>query len=207
MAGVKLIVGLGNPGEEYQFSPHNLGFMVIDHLAERNAVTVNRRQSQSLCGRFMLGEEEVWLIQPQTYMNLSGTAVKSWLVKQDCGPKDLLVIADELDLPWGALRIRPRGGAAGHHGMESIIHSIGSQEFVRLRVGVCPDYPIADTVKYLLSPLKRPHRREMEQVVSRASEAVETILREGTEKSMNRFNQRGAVGIPASKPVLAEGKN
>ena len=184
-----------------------MGFAVMDRLAERHSILLTRRQGQSLCGRFLLNEEEVWLIKPQTYMNLSGGAVKVWLAKQNCGPEDLLVIADEMDLPFGTLRIRLKGGAAGHHGVESIIDAIGSQEFSRLRIGVCPDHPITDTVEYLLSPMKKSQRREMEEVIDRASEAVETILKEGPAKAMNLFNQRNSASSAPSNPASAEGKS
>jgi PTH1 family peptidyl-tRNA hydrolase len=190
MAGPKLIVGLGNPGEDYEFSPHNMGFAVIDEIANRNAVSVARKQWNSVCGRMTVGDDHVWLIKPQTFMNLSGVAVKEWLEKSDCRPEDLLVVADELDLPWGSLRLRERGGAAGHHGLESIIGSIHSQQFPRLRVGVRPEHPVADKVEYLISPVRRWQRREMESVAERAAEAIETILRDGMAKAMNRYNQK-----------------
>jgi len=200
-------VGLGNPGPEYQFSPHNLGFQVVDRLAERNSVRVTRRQAHSLCGRFLFGEKEVWLVKPQTFMNLSGGAVKELLAGQSCGPEELLVIADDLDLPWGSIRIRQKGGAAGHHGLESIMESIGSQQFTRLRIGVCPERPLADTIQYLLSPLKKTQRREAEEIIDRASEAVETILKEGAAKAMSLFNQRSSAASAASQPASAEGKS
>ena len=144
---MKLIFGLGNPGPEYEFSPHNLGFGVVDRLAERHAVRVTRKQAQALCGRFECKleskEEEIWLIKPMTFMNQSGVAVREWVAKQGGDAKDLVVIADELDLPWGQLRIRQQGGAAGHHGMESVIESLGTKQFTRLRIGVSPDHAIA----------------------------------------------------------------
>lgn len=205
MTPLKLIAGLGNPGPEYEGSPHNLGFAVVDRLALRHAVSLTRKQSRSLCGRWRFGEEDLWLIKPQTFMNLSGVAVKDWLLKQECGPEALLVIHDEMDLSWGGIRIREKGGAAGHHGLESIISSIGSQQFARLRIGVRPERPISDTVEYLLSPVKRSQRREMEEIVDRASEAVETILRDGMSKAMNLFNKRETG--PDPRPVSAEGKN
>lgn len=197
-------MGLGNPGAEYDFSPHNLGFAVVDRLAVRNCVSLTRKQSQSLCGRWQVDDDEIWLIKPQTFMNLSGAAVKDWLVKQDCGPRNLLVIADDLDLPLGALRIRQQGGAAGHHGLESIIASIGSNQFARVRIGVRPEHPISDTVDYLLSPVKKSRRREWDEVVDRASQAIEAISRDGIAKAMNRFNQRASG--PESLSVPAEGK-
>ena len=193
---VKLIVGLGNPGAEYDFSPHNLGFAVVDRLASRHNVALGRKQSQSLCGRWRREGQELWLIKPQTFMNLSGAAVKDWLSRQELGPENLLVVADDLDLPWGTLRIRPQGGAAGHHGLESIIAAIGSRQFPRVRIGVRPEHPISDTVEYLLSPLKRAERREMDEIVDRASDAVESILRDGILAAMNRFNQKAAPGEP-----------
>lgn len=202
---MKLIVGLGNPGPEYEFSPHNMGFAVVDRLALKHSVLLSRKQSQSLCGRWQLDEKELWLIKPQTFINLSGAAVKDWLAKQDCEPQDLLVIHDEMDLPWGSIRIRERGGAAGHHGLESIIASIGTQQFPRVRIGVRPEHPIGDTVDYLLSPRKRSQRRELEEIVDRASEAVAAILMDGMAKAMNRFNKRAAG--PDSSAVSARQKD
>lgn len=182
-----------------------MGFAVVDRLAERHSVAVTRKQSHSLCGKLMLGENELWLIKPQTFMNLSGTAVREWLTKQECIPEELLVIADELDLPWGSIRIRQSGGPAGHHGLESIIGSIGSREFPRLRVGVRPEHPLSDTVDYLLAPVSRSRRRELDEIVSQASEAVEVILSEGLNKAMNRFNKRNT---PAgADSTSTEGKN
>ncbi len=207
MAPVKLIVGLGNPGAEYDFSPHNLGFRVVDRLAERHSVHLTRKQSKSLCGRLLSGDNEFWLIQPQTFMNLSGAAVKEWLTKENCGPDELLVVYDDLDLPWGAIRIRHKGGAGGHHGIESIIGSIGSQEFARLRIGIAPDRSVADTVEYLLSPIGKSRRREMEEIVDRAAEAVETILRDGTARAMNQFNKRATGAGPALAPDSAGEKS
>ena len=162
---MRLIVGLGNPGPEYAFSPHNLGFQVVERLAERHAVRLTRRQAQSLCGRYDWGEEEVWLIQPQTFMNRSGQAVRQWLQHRDCSPAELVVVADDLDLPWGILRVRPQGGAAGHHGLESIIEAIGTRQFIRVRIGVCPERKLEDPVEYLLSPLSRARRRTAENAV------------------------------------------
>ena len=196
---MKLIFGLGNPGPEYEFSPHNFGFAVVDRLAERHSVRVGRKQFHSLCGRVERDEEEVWLIKPQTFMNQSGAAVREWLEKQGCGPGDVVVVADELDLPWGQLRIRQQGGAAGHHGMESIIESLGTKQFTRLRIGVQPEHPIADPIGYLLTPLRRSRRPELEAIVDRAAEAVEAILRLGAARAMTAFNRRDASSDPAPR--------
>jgi PTH1 family peptidyl-tRNA hydrolase len=185
---LKLIFGLGNPGSEYESSPHNLGFAVVDRLAERNSVRLTRRQALSLCGRFESGGEEVWLIKPQTFMNRSGEAVKKWMAAQGCGPEDIVVIYDELDLPWGTIRIRQKGGAAGNHGLESILAAIGTNQFTRVRIGVDPERH-SDTVGYLLTPMGPARRRQIEPVVDTAAEAAETILREGAPRAMNRFNR------------------
>ena len=196
---MKLIFGLGNPGPEYEFSPHNFGFAVVDRLAERHSVRVGRKQSHSLCGRLERDEEEIWLIKPQTFMNHSGLAVKEWVTKQGCGFQDIVVVADELDLPWGQLRIRQQGGAAGHHGMESIIESLGTKQFTRLRIGVQPEHAIEDAIGYLLTPVRRSRRPEMEAIVDRAAEAVETILRLGAARAMTAFNRREASSEPAPR--------
>ncbi len=206
VAGVKLIFGLGNPGPEYQFSPHNLGFEVIDRLAERHAARVARRQALSLCGRFEWGREEIWLIKPQTFMNLSGAAVREWLVKQNCGPGDFLILADDLDLPLGHLRIRQKGGAAGHHGLESIIGAIGSHAFTRLRIGVGPEREISDPVRYLLTPFRRSERPQVEEIIARAAEAVEAILKDGPAKAMSVYNRRRAAPGDPERPAAAERK-
>ena len=196
---MKLIFGLGNPGPEFEFSPHNLGFGVVDRLAERHSVRIARKQAHSLCGRFLLQEEEVWLIKPQTFMNQSGTAVREWLAKQGCGPEDMVVIADELDLPWGQLRIRQQGGAAGHHGLESVIESLGTKQFARLRIGVRPEQAIEDPIRYLLTPLRRSRRPELEAILDRAAEAVEAILQFGAARAMTAFNRRDSASGPAPR--------
>ncbi|HWP85093.1 MAG TPA: aminoacyl-tRNA hydrolase [Terriglobia bacterium] len=189
---MKLVVGLGNPGVEYRHSPHNLGFAVVERLARRFGVRLDRKRAHSLCARVAVDSGTVWLIQPQTYMNRSGEAVREWLRKEGCGPEELLVIADELDLPWGTIRIRQRGSSAGHHGVESIIGAIGSREFARVRIGVAPEQEedTGDAAAYLLRPVRRSQRERLEEVVERAADATEMILREGIAKAMNRFNQR-----------------
>ncbi|OFW09993.1 MAG: aminoacyl-tRNA hydrolase [Acidobacteria bacterium RIFCSPLOWO2_02_FULL_59_13] len=201
---MKLVVGLGNPGPEYDFSPHNLGFAVVDRLAERGAVRVTRPQAHSLCARCRLGEEEVWLVKPQTYMNRSGIAVREWLDRQDCGPQDLIIIADDLDLPWGQIRIRPKGSAGGHHGLESVMEAIGSQQFTRVRMGVQPEREVEDPVRYLLSPVGRARRAPTRTFIERAAEAVEMIVAVGTPQAMNVFNRKEPPLETASQPLERE---
>jgi len=198
---VKLVVGLGNPGPEYECSPHNMGFAVVDRLAERHDVGLTRRKAHSLCGHFLLGSEKIWLVQPQTFMNNSGAAVAEWFRKEGCGPEDLVVLADELDLPWGTIQIRQRGGSAGHHGLESIMQAIGTKAFTRMRIGVAPEHELNDPVSYLLRPVRTERRRSLGPVVDRAADAAEMILREGAAKAMNRFNRRDAAAEAASPPA------
>jgi len=188
-----LIVGLGNPGSEYENTPHNLGFMVIDRLAESNAIRVSRKEKMSLVGLGAIKEKSVALAKPQTFMNLSGPAVKGLLEKYELQPDRLILVYDELDLPWGSLRIKPKGSAAGHKGPKSVIGSLGTDEFARVRIGIRPveslGHPI-DGEEFVLRPFKRSQKQEVEEAVARGAAAVESILAEGVEKSMTVFNRR-----------------
>ncbi|MCL4850695.1 MAG: aminoacyl-tRNA hydrolase, partial [Bryobacteraceae bacterium] len=131
-----VVVGLGNPGPEYEFTPHNLGFLVVDRIADRNTIRISRKESMALVGQGRIAETPVVLAKPQTFMNLSGSSVKPLLAKLSLGAGDLVVVYDDLDLPWGGIRIRPGGSAGGHHGVESLIRSLGTSDFARLRLGV-----------------------------------------------------------------------
>src|SRR5579862_3815979 len=150
-----LVAGLGNPGEEYVFTPHNLGFLTVDRLAERHGIRVTRRDSKALIGLGEIDGREVMLAKPQTYMNLSGTSLAPLMAKHAIGIEELIVAYDELDLPWGSLRIRPKGSAAGHNGVTDVIGKIGTQEFPRIRLGVHPGHRISSGVDYLLSRFTR----------------------------------------------------
>lgn len=185
-----LIAGLGNPGEEYAFTPHNLGFMVVDRLAESNAIRVSRKENMSLVGLGVIRGNRVALAKPQTYMNASGPAIQGMLERYGLTPARLLLVYDELDVPWGSLKIRPKGSAAGHNGIKSVIASLGTNEFPRLRIGIRPDHPIGDGARFVLAPFKRAQKQEVEETVARAAEAVESILAEGVEKSMAVYNRR-----------------
>jgi peptidyl-tRNA hydrolase, PTH1 family len=188
---VKLIVGLGNPGIEYQFTPHNLGFLTIDRLAQRLAVEVKNRQCQSLTARATVSEHAVLLVKPETYMNLSGLAVRGLVEEYEARPEqDLIVIYDELDLPFGAIRIRPRGGTAGHNGMESIVGALGTEEFLRIRLGIAPDRKVGDGARYVLGQFRRSQYKAVDQMLDNAADAVEAILKEGAAAAMNRFNRK-----------------
>jgi len=187
---VKLLVGLGNPGCEYESTPHNLGFMAIDRLAEGSGVKVTRREAQALTVSTELAGVRVVLAKPQTYMNLSGLAVERLLRNYELEPRDLLVLVDEIELPLGMLRIRPRGSAGGHNGLKSILGALEADDFTRLRLGVRLDRQVEDYVSYLLSPFRPAEMASVEEMLSQASEAVRVILSEGVQKAMNRFNRR-----------------
>ena len=189
--GVKLIVGLGNPGIEYQLTPHNMGFLAIDRFANQCGVQVRNRQCRALTARAVIGSEPVLLAKPETYMNLSGMSVRELITKYEVRPEaDLIVIYDELDLPWGTIRIRQRGSSAGHNGMESVIDALGTQEFLRVRLGVAPDRKIADGMRYLLAPFRKARLTTLDAVLDTAAEAVNVILKEGPAAAMNRFNRK-----------------
>ncbi len=181
---MKLIVGLGNPGIEYQFTPHNLGFLTIDRLADELKVKVKNRQCRALTAKAVIGKEEVVLAKPETFMNLSGMAVRELIEKLEISPEaDLIVIYDELDLPMGTIRIRERGSSAGHNGMKSIIGALGTQEFLRVRIGIAPE-------KKILKPFRKSQLKTVDEMLDTAAEAVKVILTEGRAAAMNRFNRR-----------------
>ncbi len=184
-----LIVGLGNPGSEYENTPHNLGFRVIDRLAESHAIRVSRKENLSLVGLGAVKDKQVALAKPQTYMNLSGPAVKGLLERYELTVDRVIVVYDELDLPWGTLRIKPKGSAAGHKGIGSVIGALGTNVITRVRLGIHPDHPV-DGEEFVLRPFKRSQKQEVEEAVARGSAAVESILAEGVEKSMTVFNRR-----------------
>jgi PTH1 family peptidyl-tRNA hydrolase len=186
----KLVVGLGNPGTEYESTAHNLGFMVIDRLAERSGISVGRRDCQAFVGQGTVAGKKVLLAKPQTFMNLSGESVQGLLVKNEIGPGDLVLIYDELDLPWQSVRIRPNGSAAGHRGVDSVIRCVGTKEFPRVRLGVHGGRREKDGAQIVLAKLKRAHRKELDELLDYASEAVESIIAEGVEKSMAKYNRR-----------------
>jgi peptidyl-tRNA hydrolase, PTH1 family len=185
-----LVAGLGNPGEEYASSPHNLGFLTIDRLAEKHGIRVSRRDSKALAGVGEIGGHAVMLAKPQTFMNLSGTSIVPLMVKHSIEIAHLVVIHDELDLPWTAVRIKPKGSGAGHNGMKSIIGSLGTNEFTRVRLGIHPGHPIQDGAEFVLAPMRRPQMKELDELLSHAADAVGSIIAEGVEKAMTRFNRR-----------------
>jgi PTH1 family peptidyl-tRNA hydrolase len=188
---VKLIVGLGNPGVEYQFTPHNLGFLAIDRIANECGVEVRNRQCRALTARATIGSETVLLAKPETFMNLSGISVRELVSKHEVRPEgDLIVIQDELDFPLGTLRIHRKRSSAGHNGIESIINALGTQDFLRIRMGVAPDHKIEDGMSYLLAPFRKAQLKVVDEMLDVAADAVKAILMDGAAAAMNRFNRK-----------------
>jgi PTH1 family peptidyl-tRNA hydrolase len=196
---VKLIVGLGNPGPEYAFTPHNAGFLAIDRIAEdRGAMVVNRR-SKALTGKAVIAGEECLLVKPETFMNLSGLAVAPLVKEYGLDPaKDLIVLYDELAFPLGELRLRPNGSSNGHNGVKSITAVLGTEDWIRIRIGVGkPVLPDGREIKaggkdYLLTPMRKAELAVMDEVLDCAARAVEMVVGEGIAAAMNRFNQKKA---------------
>jgi PTH1 family peptidyl-tRNA hydrolase len=188
---VKLIVGLGNPGIEYQFTPHNLGFLAVDRIAEQCGVEVRNRQCRALTARAEIAGVPVLLAKPETFMNLSGLSVRELVDEYQADPaKDLLVIYDELDLPLGAIRVRKQGSSAGHNGMKSILGALGSQDVQRIRLGVAPDHEVGDGARYVLGAFRKAQYPLIDDVLDTAAKAVQKILTDGVDAAMNEFNRR-----------------
>lgn len=189
-ANIRIVVGLGNPGMEYAFTPHNFGFLLVDELARRAGVRVSLHECQALTGRARLAGTVIVLAKPETYMNLSGVAVRDLLRKYECTPAQLLVAYDDLDLPLGSLRLRERGSAGTHNGVRSIVKALGTHEFARLRLGIGASHPIQELKNYVLTPWKKSQLVTVQEVLGRAADVVEMILRDGMARAMNVCNTR-----------------
>ena len=187
---MRLIVGLGNPGNEYEWTRHNLGFMLVDKLAEDEGASVKRRECRSLVGGAVIEAERVKLAKPQTFMNLSGEAVACLIAKSDSpdAGKSLIVIGDDLALPFGTIRLRARGSAGGHNGLRSIIAALGTNEFIRLRIGIQPEHPVSDAKRFVLDEFPKAERLAVKEILERGAEAVRAVLRDGVAKAMSMFN-------------------
>jgi PTH1 family peptidyl-tRNA hydrolase len=184
---MRLIVGLGNPGIEYAWTPHNLGFLVVDALAEDAGIRITRPEAKSLVGLGQIAGRDVVLAKPQTMMNLSGLAVRELLGRVECEPPDVIVICDDVALPWG---IRDRGTDGGHNGLKSVMGAIGTTEFIRVRLGVKPDEMRGDLKEYVLRRIRRDEEDLVAEEIEEGAQAVQAILTEGTQSAMNRFNRR-----------------
>jgi PTH1 family peptidyl-tRNA hydrolase len=187
---VKIIVGLGNPGIPYEWSRHNIGFLVVNRLAEIHHILVGTRRFKSLFGKGSIDSEPVILAKPMTYMNRSGEAVAKIAPFFQVGMKDLIVIHDDLDLPFGKLRIKQRGGDGGHQGIRSVIESMGGNNFLRLKVGIGRPPEEMDPAKYVLTSFSNKEKSSLDEALTRAAECLAVILHEGIETAMNRYQKR-----------------
>ncbi|MEQ1643106.1 MAG: aminoacyl-tRNA hydrolase [Pyrinomonadaceae bacterium] len=183
-----LVVGLGNPGPEYAKTRHNLGFMLVDMLAQRWQTRVTRDESRSLIGRAEFDRQVIELVKPQTYMNLSGEAVSGLLAKDNRDVAKLIVTSDDLALPFGTMRIRPKGTHGGQNGLRSIIDCLKTQEFIRLRIGIQPEHPIRDAARFVLENFSKGELEAVEKILETAADAIQTIIRDGAEAAMAKFN-------------------
>lgn len=189
---MRLIAGLGNPGPDYEWTPHNMGFLAVDALAERHSIRVTRPEAKSLVGRGQVAGQDVILAKPQTMMNLSGVAVRMLIERYECDVAETIVVIDEVDLPWGMLRVRERGRNSTHNGLKSVIASLGTDEFIRVRLGVQPERIWGDRKDYLLCTMRADDRRIALEEAVEAANAVEVILTEGVAKAMARFNRKAS---------------
>jgi len=187
---MRLIVGLGNPGPEYQWTPHNLGFLAVDELANRSGIRVARPEAKALVGLGKLAGEDIILAKPQTFMNLSGISVRELLEKYELGPQDLLAMWDEAQLPWGAIRIHSEGSAGTHNGAKSLLSSLGTPAIARLRLGCAPDHPPSSRKEYVLRPMKKSELEVAAEMLADAGDAVEMLLAKGIGAAMNKYNRR-----------------
>ncbi|MET0647081.1 MAG: aminoacyl-tRNA hydrolase [Pyrinomonadaceae bacterium] len=185
-----LIVGLGNPGERYEWTRHNLGFMVVDLLARQTGAQVKRTECRALVGRAEFEGRVVELVKPQTYMNLSGESA-ACLLRKRSGLKpasDLVVVSDDIALPFGSIRLRPSGSSGGQKGLKNIISALGTDQFPRLRVGIKPEHPVSDTADFVLERFPKGQRGEVEQILERCAEALRAVIRDGIDKAMSLYN-------------------
>ena len=187
---MRLIVGLGNPDPEYQWTPHNLGFMAVDELANRGGIRVERPEGKALVGKGKIAGEDVLLAKPQTYMNLSGISVRELQEKYELSPADLLVMWDEVQLPFGTIRIDRKGSGGSHNGANSVISGAGTRDFSRIRLGCGPDHPLSSRKEFVLRPMRKAELEEAAEMIAKAGDAVEMILAKGIEPAMNIFNRR-----------------
>jgi len=183
-----LIVGLGNPGAAYDKTRHNLGFMLVDLLARDAQTQVRRDECRSLIGRAEIEGTLAELAKPQTFMNLSGEAVSCLVKKPGRGVEKLIVISDDLALPFGTIRLRPKGSHGGHNGLRSIIDCLKTSDFMRLRIGIMPEHPVANTKNFVLENFSRPESPEVDNILKRSAEAVRSIIKNGVDKAMAEFN-------------------
>lgn len=186
---MKIVLGLGNPGKKYERTRHNLGFLILDRIAAIHRLSLARPEFQSLTGSWKLDGEEALLVKPQTYMNRSGSAVRDLFDGVGANIKDLVVVYDDLDLPFGRLRIRSRGGSGGHQGIQSVLEALGTEYFFRLRVGIGRPPPGVEAIDFVLETFSAAETPLLDGILNRGVDAVAALLREGPQKAMERFNR------------------
>jgi PTH1 family peptidyl-tRNA hydrolase len=202
---MKLIVGLGNPGRDYEMTRHNLGFMLIDSLFQRAGGHRYREEASAEVAEVNLTSERAMLVKPQTYMNLSGNAVRPLLEKYGDGDaKNLIVACDDVALPFGMIRVRPRGSAGGQKGLQSIIDRLGSEDFARLRLGIKPEHQVGQIKGFVLSQIPKKDYETLNQVLDRAADAVEAILKDGVDRAMQIFNERVKADASGQTPDVGQ---
>ena len=187
-AGNWLIVGLGNPGLQYEKTRHNLGFMLIDRLALEAQTTVKREECRALIGRAVIENQTAELVKPQTFMNLIGESISCLLKKPERSLKKIIVISDDLALPFGSIRLRPKGSDGGHNGLKSIIACLKTQDFIRLRIGIQPEHQINDSRRFVLEKFSKSDSATVEKILEQSADAIRTVITEGIEKAMAKFN-------------------
>ncbi len=183
-----LVVGLGNPGLRYERTRHNLGFMLVDLMARMFQTQVKREECRAQVGRAAIENKAVELVKPQTFMNLSGESISCLLKKENRSAENLIVIVDDLALPFGSIRVRPKGSAGGHNGLKSIIACLRTEEFIRLRIGIQPEHPINDTKKFVLENFSKTDAEKLNDILERSADAVYSVIRDGIEKAMAQYN-------------------
>lgn len=183
-----LIAGLGNPGLRYEKTRHNLGFMLVDLLTQAAQTQVKREECRSLIGRAEIENEKVEIVKPQTFMNLSGEAISCLLKKENRSAEKLIIIIDDLALPFGTIRLRASGSAGGHNGLNSVIECLKTQDFIRLRIGIQPEHPVSDTKNFVLEKFSKTETVEIEKVLEKSADAIRAVIKDGIEKAMAQFN-------------------
>ena len=183
-----LVVGLGNPGSQYEFTKHNVGFLTVDYLADKLNIKINKLKFKGLFAKEKIENEDVVLLKPQTYMNLSGESVRDFANFFKISPENIIVVVDDVDLPMGKIRIRKKGSAGTHNGMKSIIYQLQSDDFIRIKVGIEREDRKDDLADYVLKGFSKDEVPVMEESMERAAKAVLEILKKGPDVAMNKFN-------------------
>jgi PTH1 family peptidyl-tRNA hydrolase len=200
-----IIIGLGNPGRRYEHTRHNIGFITVDHLAEKHGIRINKIKHKALVGEGIISGQKVLLVKPQTYMNLSGQSVREVVSYYKPELSNLIVVYDDVDLPMGRIRIRPSGSAGTHNGMRSIIYDLQKDDFPRVRIGIGGERRMG-LADYVTGGFRKEEKKLMEDAVLRAASALECIIGKGIDQAMNEYNSKEPVRKKADNPARKEAK-